>query len=208
MKVLVTDYAWNDLEIESKVLADVSASLVAAESGDEDELIQLAVEADGILTNWKSVTRKVIANAPKCKAIVRYGVGLDNIDVPYATETGIVVANVPHYCLEEVSDHALALLLALTRKIAFYDRGIKAGRYDLKSGTPMFRVRGKTLGLVGFGSIAKMLCRKAQALGLNVIVYTRGSKPGAVTEGNIQCVGFPELLRQSDCISLHVPLTP
>ncbi|MGH9529773.1 MAG: hypothetical protein ACRD2S_07635, partial [Terriglobales bacterium] len=141
MKILVTDYAWKDLEIERQMLTPLSASIVAAETGDEDELIQLAVEADGIFTNWKNVTRKVISNAPKCRAIVRYGVGLDNIDVQHATELGIVVANVPHYCVEEVSDHALSLLLALTRKVVFFDRGIKAGIYDLKSGTPMYRVR-------------------------------------------------------------------
>lgn len=206
MKVLVTDYAWKDLEIERKTLSAISATIVAAEIGDEDELIQLAVEADGILTNWKQVTRKVIANAPKCRAIVRYGVGLDNIAVQHATELGIVVANVPRYCIEEVSDHALALLFALARKVTLFDRGIKAGVYDLKSGTPMYRVRGKTLGLVGFGNIGRMLGRKAQALGLKVIVYDRGTRRAA--EEDVQRVTFEELLRTSDYISLHVPLTP
>jgi D-3-phosphoglycerate dehydrogenase / 2-oxoglutarate reductase len=205
MKVLVTDYAWNDLEIERQALAAVSASIVAAKTGEEDELIQLAVEADGIFTNWKPVTRKVIANAPKCRVIVRYGVGLDNIAVQYATELGIMVANIPHYCIEEVSDHALALLLALARKVAFYDRSIKAGIYDLKSGTPMYRVRGKTLGLVGFGSIGRLLGLKAQALGMNVIVYNRGTR---AAEEQVHRVSFEELLRTSDYISLHVPLTP
>lgn len=115
MKILVTDCAWNDLQIEQQILSSVNALLVAAKSGTEDELVALAPNTEGIFTNWKRVSHKVIANAPKCRAIVRYGVGLDNIDVKYATEVGTVVANVPDYCLEEVSDHALALLLALAK---------------------------------------------------------------------------------------------
>src|ERR1700733_9308617 len=116
MKVLITDYAWPDLGIEKEILGEVGAMVVASESGSEEELVSLAPDAEGILTNWKRVTQKVIANAPKCKAIGRYGVGLDNIDVHFATQVGVAVTNVPAYCLEEVSDHALALVLALTRK--------------------------------------------------------------------------------------------
>ena len=106
--VLVTDYAWNSLDPEREILKEAGADLVVAESGEEDELAQLAVGVDGILTCWKSVTDKVIRNASKCQSIGRYGIGLDNIDVSYATEVGIVVTNVPAYCLPEVSDHALA----------------------------------------------------------------------------------------------------
>jgi D-3-phosphoglycerate dehydrogenase len=200
MKILVTDYAWRDLEIERNLFAPLSAQLVAAKTGEEDELVDLAADADGILTNWKRVSRKVIANAPKCQAIVRYGVGLDNIDVQFATQVGIIVANVPYYCIEEVSDHTLALLFSLARKVAHYDRGIKSGIYDLASGTPMYRLRGKTLGLLGFGSMAKMVCRKAQAL--------RRSKSSADLGDGVRQVDFNELLRESDFVSLHVPLVP
>jgi D-3-phosphoglycerate dehydrogenase len=207
MKILVTDYAWRDLEIERNLFAPLSAQLVAAKTGEEDELFDLAADADGILTNWKRVSRKVIANAPKCQAIVRYGVGLDNIDVQFATQVGIIVANVPYYCIEEVSDHTLALLFSLARKVAHYDRGIKSGIYDLASGTPMYRLRGKTLGLLGFGSMAKMVCRKAQALGLQVIVCRR-SKSSADLGDGVRQVDFNELLRESDFVSLHVPLVP
>jgi D-3-phosphoglycerate dehydrogenase len=207
MKVLVTDFAWKDLEIERKILEGAQACLVTADTGAEDELIQLAADADGIFTNWKQVTKKVIANAARCQVIIRYGVGLDNIDVQYATEMGIVVANVPNYCLEEVSDHALALLLALARKVTLYDRATKANVYDLQMGTPLYRLRGKTLGIVGFGKIGKMVCRKAMGLGLNVIAYSRGTKPGSVEGEKIETVGFPDLLRRSDYISVHVPLT-
>lgn len=205
MKVLVTDYAWPDLEIERRLLNPAQVDIVAAETGDEDELAILAADVSGIFTNWKQVSKKVIANAPHCQVIVRYGVGLDNIDVEYATQKGVIVANVPDYCLEEVSDHALALLFALARKITWYDRRIKIGSYDLKSGTPMYRLRGKTLGIVGFGKIGKALRNKARALGLDVIVYVRES--GKALDETVQKVSFSELLQRSDFISVHVPLT-
>lgn len=207
MKILVTDYAWNDLEIERRILSRLNATLVPAKAGTENELVALAVDVEGIFTNWKHVSRKVIANAPGCKAIIRYGVGLDNIDVSYATELGIVVANVPNYCLEEVSDHALALLLALARKVTLYDRATKDGIYNLRMGTPFYRLRGKTLGLVGFGKIGRMVCRKAMGLGLKVIT-TRRTASSTTHEESVEVVPFPELLRRSDYISIHVPLTP
>ena len=208
MKILVTDYAWKDLEIEHEILRKVKATLIVAKTGVEDELMGLASQADGILTNWKSVTQNVIANAAKCKAIARYGIGLDNIDIQYATKMGIVVTNVPDYCLEEVSDHAIALLLSLARKIAFYDRAIKSGKYDLRAGTPLFRIRGKTLGIVGFGKIGKLVYRKAKAFGLNVIVFNRQSGHNSNLQIKAVRVSFIELLQHSDYISIHLPLTP
>ena len=208
MKILVTDYAWDDLEIEKKILGMVDATLVAAETGAEEELVNLAPLANGILTNWKKVTERVIANAPKCIAIGRYGVGLDNIDVRYATKMGIVVTNVPAYCLEEVSDHAMALLLSLARKVTFYDRAIKNGDYQLRSGAPLLRVRDETLGIVGYGKIGRVMRRKAHAFGLNVIAFDEYAQEKAQPEDGVKYVTFAQLLEQSDYISIHTPLTP
>jgi len=208
MKILVTDFAWNDLQIEQQMLSPLNATLVAAKTGEEDELVQLAADVQGIFTNWKRVSRRVIENAPSCKAIVRYGVGLDNIDVPFATDSGIVVANVPNYCLEEVSDHALALLLALARKVTIFDRSTKNGIYDLRLGTPFYRLRGKILGLVGLGQIGTAVARKALGLGLKVIAFSRSGMPARTGTETVEAVSFSELLNHSDYISLHVPLTP
>jgi D-3-phosphoglycerate dehydrogenase len=207
-KVLVSDYAWKDLEIERSILARVGASLLVSETGAEDELTSLAAEADGILTCWKSVTANVIRAARTCVAIGRYGIGLDNIDVAEATRQGIVVTNVPSYCVEEVSDHALALLLSLARKVTFYDRAIKSGVYDLQAGTPLFRVRGRTLGIVGFGKIGTTLYHKARGLGLKVIVYDPYIDRASLGGFELEVVDFPGLLERSDFISIHVPLTP
>jgi D-3-phosphoglycerate dehydrogenase len=140
-------------------------------------------------------------------AIGRYGVGLDNIAVACATTLGIVVTNVPAYCLEEVSDHAMALLLSIARKITAFDRAIKSGVYNLQAETPLYRLRGKTLGIVGFGKIGRMLARKALAFGLRVVAYDPLFQDSPEFS-EVEAVGFEDLLRRSDYVSIHVPLTP
>jgi D-3-phosphoglycerate dehydrogenase len=207
-RVLISDYVWKDLEIEKAILSGVGADLLVAETGAEDELTALAPDAHGILTCWKPVTARVIQAARDCVAIGRYGIGLDNIDVARATELGIVVTNVPSYCVEEVSDHALALLLSLARKVTFYDRAIKSGVYDLQAGTPLFRVRGRILGIVGFGKIGRALYRKARGLGLRIVVFDPYVDGASLCGFDVELVDFPGLLARSDFISLHAPLTP
>jgi D-3-phosphoglycerate dehydrogenase len=205
-KVLVTDYAWSNLQPERTILANVGADIIAAESGNEEELERLAVDVDGILTCWKPVTERVIRNASRCIAIGRYGIGLDNIAVHFATTIGILVTNVPSYCVEEVSDHAMALILSCARKIALFDRANKAGIYDRKAGAPMFRITGKTLGIVGFGRIGRALYRKAIGFGFKVMVHDPYLDSGSLAEWNLQQSGFDFLLANSDFISIHVPL--
>ena len=207
-KILVTDYAWRSLDRERRILEKVDATIISANDGDEDELSMLASDVDGILTCWKRISDKVIRNAPRCLAIGRYGIGLDNIDVRSATQAGIVVTNVPSYCVEEVSDHAMALLLSLARKITFYDRAIKNGVYDLRSQTPLYRISGKTLGIVGFGRTAKLLYRKAAGFGLKILACAPRLSNSQLGHHEVEVVTFPELLRRSDFISIHAPLTP
>jgi len=206
--VLISDYVWKDLKIEKAILARVDTGVLVASTGAEDDLTNLAPEANGILTCWKPVTARVIQAAPHCVAIGRFGIGLDNIDVAEATRQGIVVTNVPSYCVEEVSDHALALLLSLARKVTFFDRAIKSGVYDLQAGMPLFRVRGKILGIVGFGKIGRVLYHKARALGLKVIVFDPYVDRASLSGFDVELVDFPGLLWRSDFISIHVPLMP
>ncbi len=207
MKVLITDYAWADLEEERAIFDGVGASMVIATTGDEPELVQLAADVDGILTCWKPVTANVLHGAPRCVAVGRYGIGLDNIDVASASSLGMIVTNVPAYCVEEVSDHAVGLMLACSRKIAFFDRNAKSGIYDLKAGTPLYRLAGKTLGILGFGKIGKVLSRKAAAFGMRIIVCDPILPAAAAAEHSVTLVSFDELLAGSDFISIHVPLT-
>ena len=206
-KILITDYTWESLDPEGRILAQAGAMMVVAETGEEDELVGLAPEVDGILTCWKPVTKKILQTATRCQVVGRYGVGLDNIDVTHSTSAGIVVTNVPDYCQEEVSDQAMALLLSCARKVTFYDRAIKAGNYDLQAGVPLYRIAGKTLGIVGFGKNGRTLYRKAKGFALNVITYDPYLTEKMLESYDVDLVDIEELLSRSDYVSVHVPLT-
>jgi D-3-phosphoglycerate dehydrogenase len=206
-KVLVTDYVWPSLDPEKGVLAPVGAEVVASPTGDAETLAGLARDADAILTCFAQVPRSVIEAAANCRIVARYGIGVDNIDVAACTERGIVVTNVPAYCLDEVSDHAMALILALARKLRAYDLAIRAGRWDVQVGKPIHRVRGQVLGVIGIGKIGGMLAAKARAFGMQVVAYDPFLKPEQVRERGAEQVDFPTLLAQSDFISIHAPLS-
>ncbi len=208
LTVLVTDYAWPSLDIEERLIGAVDgARLVAAESGEERELVALAPEADAILTCWQKVTPAVLRAAPRCRMVSRYGIGLDNIAVDIATELGMLVTNVPDFCLDEVSDHALALLLASARGIVGLSRMTRSGGWDSRAGRMLPRLRGQTLGLIGYGAIARTLAPKAAALGLKVIAYTPRITPEAVAPFGAGTNDLNELLRTADYVSIHAPLT-
>jgi D-3-phosphoglycerate dehydrogenase len=206
MKVLVTDYAWPSLDPEREILAAVGADLVAAETGEEDELIGLAGDCDAILTCWKRVTPAVLDAAPRCVVVGRYGVGLDNIAVDHATGLGIVVTNVPDFCVDEVSEHALALMLALVRKVVPFAAQTRAGGWDNSALGPMHRLRGQTLGLVGAGRIGQATAAKAHAFGMDVIALTRSGGP--LPEPIEAVSALDELLECADVLCLHAPHTP
>ena len=206
-KILITDYAWASIEPERQVLAEVGAELIAAETGDETELKTLAPTMDGILTCWNPVRESVITAAKKCQIIARYGIGLDNIDVDVATAHGIVVTNVPAYCMDEVSDHAMGLLLACARKISRFDWAVRNGIWDQNIGPEMHRIRGKTLGIVGFGRIGQAITPKAKAFGLTINVCSPRTDPKRIQEAGAEKVTFSELLTTSDFITIHAPLT-
>ena len=202
-KILITDYAWPSIEPERQVLARIGAELIVAET----ELHALLPTIDGILTCWKPVRENLIAAAKKCQIIARYGIGLDNIDVAAATQHGIVVTNVPDYCVDEVSDQGMALLLACARKIPRYDAAVKNGTWEQNIGPQMYRLRGKTLGIVGFGRIAKAVVPKAKAFGLEVNVYSPRTPQETILKHGAKKVAFPQLLATADFITIHAPLT-
>ena len=202
-RVLLTDYAWPDVAIEREVLAAVNAELVVAPQQDVETLTKLATNADAIMTCWASTTAAVIGAAERCQIVARMGIGLDNIDVDYCTGQRIPVTNVPDYCVVEVAEHALALLFALARNVAFYDRETRSGRYDLRAGPLPRRVAGQTLGIVGLGNIGSCLANKAAALGMRVMATRRTPKAGP---DGVALVGLAELLAESDFVSLHLPL--
>jgi len=205
--VLLTDYAWADVEIERRTLAEIDAELVVApkEKQDAASLAQLARETrvDAIMTNWAKVPQAVIEASPQCRIVSRLGIGLDNIDVAYCTSRGIPVTNVPDYCLIEVAEHALALILSLSRKVAFYHYETKQGRYQLQAGPALRRIEGQTLGIVGLGNIGRKLAEKARGLGLSIVATSRKLQPML----GVEYVTLDTLLARSDYVSLHTPLT-
>jgi D-3-phosphoglycerate dehydrogenase len=203
-RVLITDRAWPDCSIEREQLARVGADVVEAPQQDDATLAKLAAECDAIGTNWASVTERVIRASPRCRIVARFGIGLDNISVTTATELGIPVTNVPDYCVSEVADHALALLLAGARNIAFFHHRTKASEYKLSAGPPMRRLSGATLGLIGFGNIARELFPKARALGMTVLAHSRSQNDFGT---GCPMVSLEELLTRSDFVSLHAPLS-
>ena len=203
-RVLITDYAWPDLTIERDVLKEIGAEIVLPDSTSESDLVRAATGVDAILTNWAQTSAKVIAAAPKCRIVSRMGIGLDNIDLDYCTSHGIPVTNVPDYCVLEVAEHTLALLLALGRNVAHYHWRTKAGEYRLQDGPPLRRLQGQTLGIIGLGQIGQAVAERARGFGFNILATGRTPKtlPGA------SWVELDELLERSDYVSLHCPLTP
>ena len=205
--ILVTDIAWPSTEPEAEVLARVGGELVVAESGSEEELVGLVPQADAILTCWAQVPSSVVRAGDKLQVIGRYGIGVDNIAVEEASRCGILVTNVPSYCLEEVSDHVMALLLACARKICHYNSRVRDGDWEVSSGKPLFRVRGQTLGIVGFGKIGRTLAPKAQAFSMRVLVYDPYIDTDTARAYQCEKTGLDTLLTEADFVSIHTPLT-
>jgi len=206
-KVVVTDYVWGSLDVEKKTLGDL-ADLVPLQTKKPEEFLPQAADCDALLNTYAGpITAEAMAQMPKCRIIARYGIGVDTIDLDAATQAGIIVTNNPTYCIEEVAEHTMALVLACARKVAVYDRLVRGSRWEVPPGKPMFRLSGRTLGLVGFGNIARQVARRAAAFGMRILFADpfveerRDDVPGKKTE-------FVDLLARADFLSLHPPLTP
>ncbi|MGD9710975.1 MAG: C-terminal binding protein [Thermomicrobiales bacterium] len=205
--VLVTDYAWPSLDIERGILEPAGIEIVLAERGDEDELALLARGVDAILSCWKPISASVLDSAERCQLISKFGTGVDNIDVERATELGILICNVPDFCIDEVSDHAMALLLAAARRIVPFDAEVRQGVWQPRRGQALQRVRGRTLGVVGYGSIARALIPKARVFGLEVIVFSPRIQSGPIETGVVATNSLHEMLDVADFVSIHAPAT-
>ncbi len=207
-RVVVTDDRFGSYREEDQVLGELGIAVEVHDLSSQEEAIQVLEGAEGILVNLFPLPAEVIRTLGACRVISRYGVGYDNVDVAAATEAGIWVARVPDYSLEDVSDHALALLLGCVRKIAYRDRKIREGGWNLKAGQPTYRLRDKVLGLVGYGAIARTLHRKVSGFGLaEVLVYDPYVEAAVVGRAGADPVDLPTLLSESDYISIHTPLT-
>jgi D-3-phosphoglycerate dehydrogenase len=202
-KVVITDCDHGSIEEEKEEFSRIGAELILAQVQEEKDLIRVCKDADGLVNQYALLTRRVLENLPKCKVISRYGVGLDPVDIKAATDLGIIVANVPDYCMDEVSNQTISMLLGLIRKITFFDQKVKSGQWDFRQGRPLYRLKGKTMGLVGSGRIGLVLAKKIAAFDVKVIAFDPYLEKAP--EG-IELTDFDTVLKESDFISIHCPL--
>ncbi|MFC1896971.1 C-terminal binding protein [Chloroflexota bacterium] len=209
-KVMRVDRAGSSAKMveEVEALASINAELSGVDCTTEDEIIEAAKDADAILTGSARMTRRVMEALPKCRIIVRYGIGFDTIDVDAATDNGIVVVNIPDLFFEEVSSHAIALLLACAKKLVFMNNGMKQGHWAecKRAQAPMVSIYGQTLGLIGCGNLGRTTARKAQCFDLKTLGYDPYLDESVAKEHGITLLSLPELLKESDFVSVHTLL--
>jgi D-3-phosphoglycerate dehydrogenase len=206
--IAITDSPFPSLDPAKKALARLDPEYRMAGSPNADDILAVAGDADAVLVTYAKLPGELLRRLRNCKAIGRFGLGVDNIDLPAAKELGIAVNYVPDYCLREVSDHAMALLLALARKVPLANKLVQSGRWDLPPLVPLRRLEGQVLGLVGFGNIPRALAPKAKAFGLKVLTYDPYVVMEAAIAAGVESVSFDDLLARSDFISVHAPLQP
>ncbi|WP_172351881.1 C-terminal binding protein [Mesorhizobium sp. NZP2298] len=206
MKVVITDSVFPNHDPEASALAGL-AEIVVAPAGDHDRLIQLLGEADAVLNCYVKITPDMLTSMRRCRIIARYGIGVDTIPVAAARAAGIAVTNVPDYCVDEVADHSMALILSLLRKIHIGRTVTARGEWSFAPLKPLHRLRGRTLAVLGFGRIARALATRAQAHGIRVIAYDPYIDDEIIAEHGAQSVSLGQALKSADILSLHLPLT-
>lgn len=204
--IAVADSPFPSLDPAKAALARVDPELRMAKSASAEDILAVARDADAILVTYARLPGDLLRQLTRCKAIGRFGLGVDNIDIAAAAELGITVTYVPDYCMHEVSDHAMALLLALARKIPLSNALVQAGRWEMPAVVPIHRLAGRVLGLVGFGNIPRALAPKAKAFGLRVVTHDPYVSQQALAAAGVESVSFDRLLEISDFVSIHAPL--
>jgi D-3-phosphoglycerate dehydrogenase len=205
--VSIVDCDHESVDIEREVLRDVAQGEVAwLKCRTGDEIAAQCAEAEGLILQYAPMSRQVLEKLPRCRVIARYGVGVDTIDLAAASERRIVVCNVPDYGTHEVSDHALALMLTLTRKVALASAAVKRGRWDYTLAKPVYRHQCQTVGVIGLGRIGRAFAHKTHGLGMTVIGCDPYVKQAELPD-YIALTGLDDLLRRADVVSVHCPLT-
>lgn len=205
-KVVLTDCPFPSTDIYQSVLSTVDAGLVYLQTKNAEAIMASAHDADVVAVGMALITDKIIGRLQKCRAIIRHGIGVDTIDVEAATSKGIFVCNVPDYCVEEVADHTVLLLLACAKKLIQSAHRMRQGLWGLKTVEPVYRLRGRNLGLIGFGRIASEVARKTSVFGLTIAAYDPFLSEDDFKHHKIQAMDFPSLLAWADYVSVHVPL--
>ena len=209
-KVIITDHGFPHVDAEREIIesAGFAFEVIQPICKTEDDVIRTCGHADALLVQWAPVTRRVLEALPNVRGIVRYGVGVDNFDLDAARDLGVVAANVPDFCVEEVANHALAMILSLCRRIPQDHRQIIGGGWGVNPFRPIYALTELTLGLVSFGKIARNLARKATALGFSIMAHDPYVDEAVFAEYQAERVELGALIERADIVSLHCPLIP
>lgn len=207
-KVVMADSLFTDQDMEKEILKEIDAEFILSPARDQDTLAELASDCDALITTFSEITKKVIDGMEKCKVIIRSGIGVNNVDIEAATEKNIMVANVQNYCIEEVADHAMALMLSSLRKIVVYNNSTHRGIWDMNVGRQIPRISRTSLGLYGFGNIARAVAHRALSFGMEVLAYDPFISTEVFQEMKVKKIDdLSELFSQSDVLSIHLPLS-
>jgi D-3-phosphoglycerate dehydrogenase len=206
LNVVVTDYTFADLESERQIIEGAGGFLTAFQCRTEEDVIRQASEADGLLVQWAPITRSVIGKLRNCKVVVRYGIGIDNVDLDAARDHGITVCNVPDYCINEVADHTMALALSLLRQITEADRTLRSGRWNPQPERPILAPEQMTFATIGFGRTAQAVLNRARGFQFNLMTFDPYLPASVQVAEDITHLDLDGLLTNADIISLHIPL--
>ncbi len=207
-KVVISDFDFGDIEVERSILEPAGIRVIGLQAKSEEDLIPEARGCDAVINQYARVGANTIAAMERCKVIARYGVGVDIVDVEAATARNILVTNVRDYCTEEVADHAMALLLALARKLPQYNSASHAGTWHWKSGWPIHRMRGGIMGIVSFGRIGQAIAERGKAFGLRIIAYDPYIADDVIAAHDAERADRDTVIAQADYLMMQVPMTP
>ena len=208
MKVVITDFEYPNVDQERKIITKFGAQLHACHLKTPEEIAAKVEDADAVIVQYANVTKEIIARMKHCKMIIKYGIGVNNIDSEAATEKGIYVCNVPDYGVDEVSNHAIAMLMALAKKLPVVTKALKNGKWGYAPTVPLFRLNGSTLGLVGIGRIPSLVAHKMSNFGVKILAFDPYVSAEEAKKRGAELVDFKRLCQESDFISIHCPLTP
>ncbi len=208
MKVVITDYQYENIDAERSIITGAGHELFDYQIKEGPALFDIVRDADAVITQYSEITREVIAHMEHCRMIIKYGIGVNNIDCKAASEKGIFVCNVPDYGIDEVSNHACTMLLMLSKKINVLALALRNGDWGYSSIVPLTRFSESTLGLVGFGRIPQLVAKKMRGFGVRILAYDPYINEKTAGELSVTPVDLETLLKESDYVSIHCPLAP
>jgi len=207
-KIMIAETSITDISIENEILSKIDAEIVMTKSTEESGLIECGKDCDGIIVDYTPITKGLIDNLDKCKIIGRMGIGFNNVDVEAASAKKIMVANCPDYCLDEVADHTIALLLSCRRKTPLFNAAIRKGAWSERSFGPMYSLKGQTYALYGFGNIARKVAVRAHAFGFELAAFDPYVPDTVFAEYSVKRIeSLEDLASVADIFSIHAPLT-